>query len=120
MTMTVKTINLPIYDLDIVVVINDWLIANKRFRLGMDEAKLMNATAWSIEDFMDTRDEIYLLFDDKNLDYSIIIHEIFHVVLEICNAKDIVVDFKNQEPVTYLAGYIGEEVFKIIDKHKKL
>jgi hypothetical protein len=117
--MRVKTINLPIYDLDIVVIINDWVEANKRLKLGIEDDDLMNAQAWSIENFVDTRGELYLLYRDGFLDNGTLIHEIVHCVLEICDNRGIVVDFQNQEPVTYLAGYIGEQVFAVVEKYKQ-
>ena len=112
------TIEVPIYDIDVIVIIDsDWTSVNKEYDLGL-EGTDFQAQAWTIYDPED-EDKIYVLFKNSTLDYSTICHELHHVIARICEARDIVMDHKNDEPLAYLQAYIGQRIFEIKDQFLK-
>lgn len=54
----------------------------------------------------------------ENSDMDTLAHECMHVVLNIFRVKGVSVDLENQEPTTYLMGYITGEVYKAFNKLK--
>lgn len=110
--MNITTIELPIYDLDIVIVINDWQEANKKFNLQLTEEDY-EAVAWTIYEVNDH--EIYMLLKDNQFKY--ITHELFHVISAICKMRGIIMEPENDEPLAYLQGYIAEKIFLFRDKY---
>lgn len=118
--MNITTIELPIYYLDLVLVIDqDWSKYNKKFKLGLSEADYL-ARAWTIHDDSGENDnEIFLLLKPDNLDYWTICHELYHIITKICLCRGIDQDPKNDEPLAYLQAYIGQEIFKFRDKYVK-
>lgn len=114
--MKVTTIELPIYNLEIVIIINGWEEANKRFKLGFTERDYQ-ACAWTIYgEKVQTDDEIYVLLRDGYLDYSTILHEQLHIMSGLCELRNIKMDPNNDEPLAYLQGYIGSKIFEFRDK----
>jgi len=46
-----------------------------------------------------------------------ITHESIHAADFIAQERGIVPDFSNDEPIAYLAGYITDEIYKLMDKY---
>lgn len=46
-----------------------------------------------------------------------ITHEAIHAAHFIARERGIVADFSNDEPITYLAEFIADEIYKLMDKH---
>lgn len=114
--MNITTIELPIYYLDIVVIIDNWDIANKKFKLQLKEQDF-GGKALTIEDDDLSLGEIYLLLKSDSLDYWTICHELFHLISAICKVRGIKMDVENDEPLAYLQSYIGQEIFNFRDKY---
>lgn len=47
-----------------------------------------------------------------------ITHEAIHATHFIAQERDIEADFLNDEPITYLAEFITDEIYKLMTKHK--
>ena len=60
---------------------------------------------------------IILNFDNSfaYMTYGIITHEIVHTTGEIADARGIVPDFDNDEPLAYLAEWIAEIVYEFVE-----
>lgn len=115
--MNITTIELPIYDLELVVLINSWEEANKKFKLGFKETDY-SACAWTIYgEKCQSDSEIYLLLKDGYLDDKTILHELYHIISGICELRCIKPDPVNDEPLAYLQGYIGQKLFEFRDKY---
>lgn len=116
--MKITTIELPIYNLDIIVIINDWQEANRKFKLQFREEDY-EVCAWTIYDepYIDNN-EIFLLLRQPYLDNETILHELIHVISGICNRRGIVMDPTNDEPLAYLQGYIGNKILEFRDKQQ--
>lgn len=115
--MNITTIELPIYDLEIVIIIDKWQEANKKFKLRFTESEY-EAAAWTIYDepYL-SGSEIFMLFKEDSLDYNTILHELTHCISGVCKLRDIKLDKDNDEPIAYLQGYIGEKLLKFRDKY---
>lgn len=112
------TIEVPIYDIDVIVIIDsNWVDVNKKFELDLSENDL-KAEAWTICD-EGRFNEIYVLFKPQAIDNGTLLHELFHIIVRICEARDIVMDHKNDEPLAYLQAYIGQRIFEIRDQFLK-
>lgn len=111
------TIELPIYCTDIVMTIdNDWHDVNKKWKLELDEEDYLAHAITLVNPVYTTKHEIYVLFKPQYLDYNTICHELMHVVMYVCDIKGIIPDTDNDEPLSYLQGYIGEKMFEFRDK----
>ncbi len=94
--MFVKTLNIPIYDLKLIVVIDD--------------------CAWTIYDEPFVPDNIiYLLLRSGEMDYGTIVHELMHVISGVCKLRGLEMDHENDESLAYLQGWAGDKVFKARD-----
>lgn len=115
--MNITTIELPIYDIEIVIIINNWEEASKKFKLKFTEEEY-EAEAWTIYNAPYLSDsEIFMLFKDDSLDYNTMIHELTHCISGICKLRGIGLDIENDEPIAYLQGYVGQKLFEFRDKY---
>jgi hypothetical protein len=64
--------------------------------------------------FSPTMYEIYLVIDLKYLTHNTISHEVFHVVNNINDDRDIV----DEESGAWLTGYVSEFIYKFLKKKK--
>lgn len=48
-----------------------------------------------------------------------VVHEAVHMALAILNETGIKVNFRNDEPLTYLASYLSVEMMRFINENKK-
>lgn len=116
--MNITTIELPIYELDIVTVISDdFSTVNKKFRLSLTEEDFDVHALTLLHPEYRGRHEVYLILKPKYLDYNTVCHELEHIVMYICQAKGISPDPENDEPLAYLQGYIGQKIFEFRDKY---
>ena len=51
------------------------------------------------------------------ISHGTIAHEVIHCANMILNNRGILSDYDNDEPLTYLATWISNEVYKFINKH---
>lgn len=119
--MKITTIELPIYNVDIVIIIStEWQVVKKKYDLDMDADDLGTcAMTLMYPGDKNNVSEIYLVLRPEYLDYNTILHELLHVVFCVCDLKSIKADVNNDEPLTYLQGYIGEKLFEFRDKYIK-
>lgn len=114
----ITTIEIDIYNVDVVVVIEeDWTQTNKKFKLGLEEEDL-KFYAWTIQhpEYKD-KYETWLLLKPRKLDNNTILHELLHIVNFIAEQKGIDSTPSNDEALAYLQGYIGEKILTIRDKY---
>jgi len=116
--MFVRTIEIPVYYIDLVVVIHrDFNEVDRKFKLELKER-------WAPEDPNDSDaithqhpinlNEIYVIFSPEYLGINAFSHELMHVIGYICSVRGITPDCENDEPLAYLQGYISEELAKIV------
>lgn len=115
--MFVKTIELPIYYAEVVVIIDNWVEANKKFKLELKEGEF-NSDAITIVD-EDRTKEVYILFKSDGLTIGNLCHELVHLINAICISREIELDRNNDEPIAYLSGYLAEEIYKIFELYKE-
>lgn len=104
-----KTIPIPIYFGKLTIFLtNDWMELDMIYKIKVDES-LYDAVVFEIKD----NDEYILAI--KKVEWSIIAHEVVHLVNAIYLKCGIELDRHNDEPQAYLTGWIVNE----IDKHLK-
>ena len=127
-TDNVKVIAVPIYELDIIVHIeSDFNVANDLYGLNLKEdytegEDINRPYAWSVnacDKSKPSRGTIYLLLKPEHLDYNTILHELMHIIMMICTERGIEPDPANDEPITYLQGWVGEHILNFTDEYKK-
>lgn len=55
----------------------------------------------------------------KKITHGVITHESIHITSFLAEHVGFVPDFENDEPITYLAEWVTDEIYKLIKKHKK-
>ena len=106
----IKEVSVPMYYGTFVVVLtNSVELLKKKLPLWSDDYVFAHTV---LGDWKGWRGHIVVLnFDHEvKLSYGTIAHEALHATLDICDSVNIVVDFKNQEPVTYLNGWVMDQV----------
>lgn len=104
-----KTIPIPIYFGKLTIIVtNDWMELDIIYKIKVDE-KLYDAVVFEIKE----NDEYILAI--KKVEWSIIAHEVVHLVNAIFLKCGVELDRQNDEPQAYLTGWIINE----IDKHIK-
>jgi hypothetical protein len=107
--MKEKTINIPIYFGKLTIILTDyWSKVNLLYNTKID-SQLYDAVVFEIKD----NDEYIVAI--KKVEWSIIAHEVVHIVNAIFLKCGIELDRHNDEPQAYLTGWIINE----IDKHIK-
>ena len=107
--MKEKTIDIPIYFGKLTIITTDsWSKVNLLYNTKID-SKLYDAVVFEIKD----NDEYIVAI--KKVEWSIIAHEVVHIVNAIFLNCGIELDRHNDEPQAYLTGWIINE----IDKHLK-
>lgn len=120
--MKVTTVELPIYDIDLVVIVDSsFEPANKKFKLELEDewltAHALTYCDYEKEKKVHEKSEIYLLIKDYDFSYNTVSHELFHIISVICELRDISMDKGNDEPLAYLQGYVGEKILTFRDKY---
>lgn len=114
----ITTIELPIYELDIVCLIEqDWENSNRKHKLNLDNDCLSAHAVTTLLPYTKQRHEIYLLLKPNYLDYNTLGHELHHLINYICIAKGIQPDAENDESLAYLSGYLSQQIFEFRDKY---
>jgi len=117
--MKITTIELPIYEVDIIVVIDSWEEANKQYDLRFIEEDY-DVDGWTIHTHGSLKtEEILVMLKSSTITYNVICHEVFHCVSAVCKKKGIIMDIENDEPLAYLQGYIAEKIFEFRDNYLK-
>lgn len=103
----------PIYHADVWVVIDE----NEASRLAAVKCGVFtdDFSAYGSVFYGNDNNVVWLPADCH---ISTLAHEAMHVVLNICHRRGIHVDTNNQEPVTYLTGYMVAEIIRAHDKLK--
>ena len=105
--MKEKTIDIPIYFGKLTIITTDsWSKVNLLYNTKI-ESKLYDAVVFEIKD----NDEYIVAI--KKVEWSIIAHEVVHLVNAIFLKCGVELDRHNDEPQAYLTGWIVNE----IDKH---
>ena len=105
-----KEVPVPLYYGTFVVILtNSVELLKKKFPLWTDDHVFAHAILCN---WKGKRGHVVILNfeDDFEISYGTIAHEALHVALDICESVNIVVDFKNQEPVTYLNGWVMNQI----------
>lgn len=63
--------------------------------------------------------ELVILVRPEQVDTGKIVHESIHVALDIFFDLGMRVDYENQEPFTYLSGWVGKCIEKVIKDNKE-
>lgn len=107
--MTNTTIPIPIYFGKLtIIIVSDWMELDMIHKIKVDE-NLYDAVVFEIKN----NDEYLVAI--KKVEWSIIAHEVVHIVNAIFLKCGVELDRRNDEPQAYLTGWIINE----IDKHIK-
>lgn len=108
--MKEKTIDIPIYFGKLTIIITDsWSKVNLLYNTKID-SKLYDAVVFEIKD----NDEYIVAI--KKVEWSIIAHEVVHIVNAIFLKCGIELDRHNDEPQAYLTGWIINEIDKFLQQ----
>lgn len=119
--LLVKTIEIPIYHLDVVVCVTDNLDEPiRKFKLDLEKGDYKDAAGFAHDTHEAGKLRMYLAFDHKSLDYDTVLHELTHLTSYLLIHRGIKWDENNDEPMAYFNGYVGNRVLKIIDEFKKI
>ena len=107
-----KIFNINIYECKVIfIIVNDSKDINKytsKFLNINDENDYAGVT-------ININPTYYIIISKENLkDYNTILHELFHIVDEITNDRDI----KDWEAKAYLQGFIGNKILKYVDNYR--
>lgn len=70
-----------------------------------------------VERKSDNANVVLMRFDDRKPSVDVIAHESGHAAFEILNFIKFNLDYDNQEPYTYLLGYIVGTVFETVNNY---
>lgn len=73
------------------------------------------AAGWFRRDYKGIQEDI-IIFDLNNFTINSMVHEIGHAVGSILSSRGVVYNCENDEPFTYLQGYIAGKIFKKVLK----
>lgn len=110
--MNIKTVDIPIYFGKLTILFTDDLSElNTLYKIKADN-KLYDAVFFEIHD----NDEYIVAI--KKVEWSIIAHEVVHIVNAIFLKCGIELDRNNDEPQAYLTGWVINEIDKFINQTK--
>lgn len=124
--MFVRTVEIPVYYIDLILVIHeDFNVVDKKFKLKLKETYAPDDPDECdaiTHQHPENKNEIYMLMTPDLLEIDSFNHELVHVMSYICSARGITLDYDNDEPIAYLQGYISkkltEAVVAYMDAHK--
>lgn len=124
----VFSVDIPIYDIDLVVMVGDDIPALKKqleelvkedLRYKLDE--LWNQHDISLKGYYTHNDPLKVIYMSETEDYhefiSVLSHEILHAVFNIAKYVGLKYSDKSEEAYTYLTGYITREIYKQLDEY---
>jgi len=108
--MNVTHIEIPIYEMTICLVLDDWQAANGAFNLGLTDEDL-EGQGWTLID--EKSDHfVYVLLKSKYK--SCLFHELFHVMSAIIKHTGIKPDPDNDEALAHLQEFVGKQISDFI------
>lgn len=108
--MKSKEVSIPIYFGKLTMILtNEWEVVNKVYNTKIDD-NLYDAVVFEMKD----NDEYIVAI--KVIKWSIIAHEVVHIVNAIFLKCGIELDRHNDEPQAYLTGWIFEEINKFLEE----
>ena len=117
--LLVKSFEVPIYSLDVVVCVTDkFEEAIKKFKLvDLDPSTVQDSMAFAYASDHVGKLEVYLIFsnEEEALSNNTILHELTHLTSYLCQYRGIKFDETNDEPIAYFNGYAGGRVMDIMD-----
>lgn len=121
--LLVKSFEVPIYSLDIIVCVADkFEDAIRKFKLiDLDPVTVEDSMAFTFASDHIGKLEIYLIFANtkESLTFDTIIHELTHVTSYLCQYRGIKFDENNDEAIAYFNGYVGGKVMDIMQGFKQ-
>lgn len=114
----IRTIEVPIYELDVIVVVTNHMShVIDRFNLNVDKDGLDIVKAFTVDVENPLKLEIYMIFHKDHANINTVLHELTHLTSFLCKHRDIRHDVDNDESLAYFNGWVGSEVFEVIDKY---
>ena len=119
--LTKKIINIPIYEGKLIFVLsNSRELLRKKLNLHIPEDD--GLYAWAFDGYYKTENAHFIVlnpdFPYKQITHGVIAHECLHVANYIANYKGIKLDPNNDEPMTYLIGWITDQIYKFLKINK--
>lgn len=112
-----KTIKVPLYFADILVIeSDDHKAVSKKYLGGYN---LSNDGAFVDRIYNDDGEIDYLVWFRNNPSVKDIAHESLHLVSYIFEDRNIHFDFNNHEAWAYMIGYIYDQLFNFLNKQPK-
>lgn len=113
--MRVVKVDIPIYHGYLrIVIAKDYVKAAKRLKIDDEGNDLNSLGAFVCTSRDDLGYECYNVFLHKDIDHDLIAHEVVHLVNAIYVRKKITLDPHNDEPQSYLTGWITGEIYKAL------
>ena len=115
----IKDIKIPLYRGRFVVILTNSKTKLKKY-LPKFEQESIYAHSW-VAEYKSKQGYIMVLnFNNETtkITNGTITHEVVHIADFIADDKGFIADFHNDEPIAYLAGWITDEVYNFINKHK--
>jgi len=110
--MLKKTVRIPIYFGKLVIIVtDDFKDVNKAYKRDIDE------NGYSAVVFEEKEQDEYVVAL-KKVEWSVIAHEVVHLVNYIYLRCGIELDRENDEPQAYLTGWIINEIDKFLKTKK--
>lgn len=108
--MKTTTITIPIFELQIIAVLDGWQEANTYFGFGMKPEEFDHQGLTMVDGDQDSI--IYILLKSEHK--SVLFHELYHVMSRICDHTGIIPDPKNDEALAHMQEFVGSELAKFI------
>ena len=111
MAERIKTINVPIYDADVTIIVTDSTMKsiNKRFNCKHD----VDVRGYAIGEY-----GIYhLLLLTKNMDMNVLAHEIFHVTHRISEWANLHFDESHHEATAQINGFLFNSIYPFVKRY---
>lgn len=108
--MKSKEVPIPIYFGKLIIILtNDWKEVDRAYNTKIDE-NLYDAVVFEIKD----KDEYIVAI--KKIKWSVIAHEVVHIVNAIFLSCGVELDRHNDEPQAYLTGWLINEIDKFLEE----
>lgn len=114
---------IPIYETNIIVELySDCFSLENRYREILKKAKLIDNTEGLAEALVLFsplgNNELYFLISKKDLDYTLLSHEVIHIVTEIFKFNNIKLNmYEDDEHFALLTGFVFDKIHKYLIKN---
>jgi hypothetical protein len=102
----VYTTRVPVYDHKLKLIVSTD-VCQSAHKLGVDALGAIACT-------LTHGDAVYILIPAGKRTLCTLVHEIIHAAFEILKRRDISTNYKNQEMLAYLSGWITRWVFRVV------